>query len=68
MEHPSAMQARATFAAMAAGDVGPAFALMRDDFHMVNDVGAGPWREVRGTDGMLEFWTRWMEAGPVVTA
>lgn len=61
MEHPTAVQAREIFAALAAGDIGPAFQQMTDDYVMHNDVGAGPWREVHGKEGVLDFWTRWME-------
>jgi ketosteroid isomerase-like protein len=61
VEHPTATTARQAFAALAAGDIEPVFALMTDDFLMLNDIGAGPWREVRGKDGVLDFWTRWNE-------
>lgn len=61
MDHPNAVQARAVFAALAAGDIAPAFDLMTDDYVMHNDIGAGPWREVHGKDGVLDFWTRWMQ-------
>lgn len=61
MDHPNAAIARNAFTALAAGDIAPAFALMTDDFLMLNDIGAGPWREVHGKDGVLDFWTRWME-------
>lgn len=61
MDHPNAVRAREVFAAMAAGDIAPAFALMTDDYVMHNDIGAGPWRELQGKAEVLDFWTRWME-------
>ena len=61
MEHPTATTTREAFAALAAGDLEPVFTRMTDDFVMRNDIGAGPWREIHGKDGVLEFWTRWSE-------
>jgi ketosteroid isomerase-like protein len=61
MEHPTAVQAREVFAAAAAGDITPALDVLADDYILRNDIGAGPWREVHGKSGLLEFWSRWME-------
>ena len=52
---------RAAHAALVAGDVGPTWGLMRDDFVNLNDIGAGPWRENRGRDAMMRFWGEWAE-------
>jgi ketosteroid isomerase-like protein len=60
-EHPNAVQAREVFAALAGGDLAPAFDLMTDDYVLHNDIGAGPWRELHGKAEVLNFWTRWME-------
>ena len=61
MEHPNATFARNLYAALAAGDVATAFDALADDLVLVNDIGAGPWRELRGKQAVLEFWGRWME-------
>jgi ketosteroid isomerase-like protein len=60
MEHPNLTRVRETFAALAAGDVEPSWAMMREDFVNLNDVGAGPWREQRGREAMMRFWDGWM--------
>ena len=52
---------REAFAALAAGDIEPCLAHMRDDFLNVNDIGAGPWRENRGRKATMRFWGEWME-------
>ncbi|MDT7700051.1 MAG: hypothetical protein QOJ30_2376 [Pseudonocardiales bacterium] len=28
---------------------------------MLNDIGAGPWREVYGKQAILQFWGEWTE-------
>jgi len=61
MKHPNLTRVRDAFDALASGDIEPAFAMMGDDFLNENDIGAGPWRENRGKEGMLRFWTGWME-------
>jgi ketosteroid isomerase-like protein len=61
MEHANATAARNLYAALAAGDLATVFATIDDDILMLNDIGAGPWREVRGKPAVLEFWGRWME-------
>jgi ketosteroid isomerase-like protein len=61
MEHPNATFARNLYAALAAGDVATAFDALSDDLVLLNDIGAGPWRELRGKQAVLEFWGRWME-------
>jgi ketosteroid isomerase-like protein len=45
MEHPNATFARNLYAVLAAGDVATVFDALADDLVMVNDIGAGPWRE-----------------------
>ena len=42
MEHPNLTRVREVFAALAAGDIEPSVAQMRDDFVNENDIGAGP--------------------------
>jgi ketosteroid isomerase-like protein len=61
MEHPNLTRVREAFAALAAGDIEPCFAQMRDDFLNLNDIGAGPWRENRGKNATMQFWGEWME-------
>ena len=61
MEHPNVTRFREAHAALVAGDVEPCFALMREDFVNLNDIGAGPWREQRGRKAMFGFWGAWME-------
>lgn len=60
MEHDNATHVRAVFAAMAEGDAAPAFEAVHEDFHNVNDVGAGPWREVHGRDAFFDFFGRFV--------
>jgi ketosteroid isomerase-like protein len=55
-EHPNAVLVRERFAALSAGDVVPFHEAVREDFHNVNDVGAGPWRESRGRDAFFAFF------------
>jgi hypothetical protein len=45
MEHANLTRVREAFAALAAGDIEPCFAQMRDDFLNLNGIGAGAWRE-----------------------
>lgn len=59
-DHPNAARMRAAFEALwPDGDVAPALALLRDDVHWVNDIGAGPWREAHGKQGFLEMFSQW---------
>jgi hypothetical protein len=56
MEHPHVTRSREAHAALVAGDIEPCWALMRDEFVNVNDIGAGPLaREPRsrGDDAVL---------------
>lgn len=61
MEHTNATHARRVYDALANGDLTPAVDAMADDMVMINDIGAGPWREVHGKQGVLDFFGRWME-------
>ena len=61
MEHPHVTRFREAHAALVSGDIEPCWALMREDFVNVNDIGAGPWRENRGREAMMRFWGEWME-------
>jgi ketosteroid isomerase-like protein len=61
MEHPNATFARNLYTALAAGDVATVFDALADDLVMINDIGAGPWRELYGKQAVLEFWGRWMD-------
>ena len=54
--HPHALRIRENFAALAAGDLTAFYEAVHEDFHNVNDVGAGPWREVRGRDAFFGFF------------
>ncbi|MCE0767904.1 nuclear transport factor 2 family protein [Pseudonocardia kujensis] len=54
--HPNVLRLREIFAALAAGDPGPAYAATHEDFLNVNDIGAGPWREQRGRDTFYAFF------------
>lgn len=55
-DHPNLGRFRRALEALAQGDVDPTVALLHEDVVMVNDVGAGPWRELRGRDAVLGFW------------
>ncbi len=60
-EHPNATRARLAFEALwQGGDLAPSLALLHDDVHWVNDIGAGPWHEVRGKQGFRELFSGWM--------
>jgi ketosteroid isomerase-like protein len=61
MAHPNADMFMNDFAALAAGELAPLFDRTADDIVMVNDEGAGPWRELHGKEQVLDFWTRWTE-------
>ncbi len=58
-EHPNATRARLAFEALWQGDPAPSLALLHDDVHWVNDIGAGPWHEFRGKQGFLELFSGW---------
>ena len=55
-EHPNAVLVRERFAALNAGDVAPFYDAVREDFHNVNDIGAGPWHEHHGRDAFFAFF------------
>jgi ketosteroid isomerase-like protein len=55
-EHPNAVLFRDRFAALAAGDPAPVYEATREDFHNVNDIGAGPWHESHGRDAFFGFF------------
>jgi ketosteroid isomerase-like protein len=55
-EHPRLVSTREAFEALKAGDLEPILAQTADDVVMVNDLGAGPWRELHGKEAVLEFW------------
>ncbi|TCK23017.1 nuclear transport factor 2 family protein [Pseudonocardia endophytica] len=55
-EHPNAVLVRERFAALNAGDVAPFYDAVREDFHNVNDIGAGPWHENHGRDAFFGFF------------
>ncbi|MDL5160388.1 nuclear transport factor 2 family protein [Actinomycetospora termitidis] len=55
-DHPNLVRLRGALEALAGGDVEPTVALMHPDVVMINDIGAGPWRELRGRDAVLGFW------------
>jgi ketosteroid isomerase-like protein len=61
MAHPNADMFMNDFAALAAGELAPLFDRTADDIVMVNDEGAGPWRELHGKEQVLDFWTRWTD-------
>jgi ketosteroid isomerase-like protein len=55
-QHPNAKLVVDSLAAVAAGDLDGFVPLLREDFHNVNDIGAGPWRESNGRDEFLAFF------------
>lgn len=59
MEHPNATHIRTLFLAANAGDFEAADALTADDIVWINDIGAGPWRELIGRDAVFEFSMAW---------
>ena len=59
MEHPNATRIRNLFLAGNAGDLEAADALAADDIVWINDIGAGPWRELIGKQAALEFGMNW---------
>lgn len=61
IEHPNATYAREAFASLwQDGDFGPALERMSEDVHWVNDIGAGPWHEMRGKTAVVEMLAGWM--------
>jgi ketosteroid isomerase-like protein len=61
-EHPNATVFRAGFQALwERGDVAPFLTLLRDDVEWINDIGAGPWREIHGKEAVLAFYGEWMQ-------
>lgn len=63
--HPNADEARRVFEAFwIHGDVQPMLDAATDDFVWINDIGAGPWRELHGKDeatAMQLWWFDWFE-------
>jgi ketosteroid isomerase-like protein len=60
-EHPNAARFRLAFEALwQRGDLAPTHALLREDVHWVNDIGAGPWRDLHGKQAVLEMLAGWM--------
>jgi ketosteroid isomerase-like protein len=60
-EHPNATRFRLAFEALwqrADGD--PTMALLADDVVWINDIGAGPWHEFHGKQGVETLFTEWM--------
>jgi ketosteroid isomerase-like protein len=55
-EHPNLVRTREAFEALKVGDLEPIMTQTADDIVMVNDLGAGPWRELHGKDAVLGFW------------
>jgi len=56
MEHPHATKFRALIDSIAEGDLATIYAATSEDFWAVNDIGAGPWREVHGRDAFFAFF------------
>jgi ketosteroid isomerase-like protein len=60
-EHENAARVRAAYDAMwQHGDSAPLVTLMDDDIVWINDVGAGPWRELQGAQVVMEGLGQWM--------
>ncbi|MCD2192149.1 nuclear transport factor 2 family protein [Actinomycetospora endophytica] len=55
-EHPRLVSTRDAFEALKTGDLEPILAQTSDEVVMVNDLGSGPWRELRGKKAVLEFF------------
>lgn len=61
-EHPNATRARALFHALwDDGNTDAALDSLSDEFVWINDIGAGPCREVRGRDGALALQLWWFD-------
>jgi ketosteroid isomerase-like protein len=61
MEHPNATEFRKVLDAIARGDVEMMYAATHEDFVNINDIGAGPWREVHGRDAFFAFFGQFVE-------
>jgi ketosteroid isomerase-like protein len=61
MEHPNATEFRKVMDAVARGDVEAMYAATHEDFVSINDIGAGPWREVHGRDAFFAFFGEFVE-------
>jgi ketosteroid isomerase-like protein len=61
MEHPHATEFRKVMAAAAEGDVATMYANTHEDFFALNDIGAGPWREVYGREAFFAFFGQFVE-------
>lgn len=60
-ENENAARVRAAYDALwQRGDSALLVALMHDDIVWINDVGAGPWRELQGAQVVMEGLGKWM--------
>jgi ketosteroid isomerase-like protein len=60
-EHENATRCRVAFEALwQNADLEPTLALLADDVVWINDIGAGPWHEFHGKQGVLDLFTGWM--------
>ncbi len=60
-EHPNAAHFRTIFEALwVDGDMQPMIDGTADDYDWHNDIGAGPWRHLRGKEEALAFSMWWM--------
>ena len=60
--HPNADEARRVFDAFwTHGDVQPMLDAATDDFVWINDIGAGPWRELHGRDEAMAMQLWWFD-------
>jgi ketosteroid isomerase-like protein len=61
MEHPNATEFRRVIDAISRGDAAAMYDVTHEDFVNINDIGAGPWREVHGRDAFFEFFAQFVE-------
>lgn len=61
-EHPNATRFRAIFNAFwVDGDMQPMIDSAADDYVWINDIGAGPWRQLQGKDEAMAFGLWWTD-------
>jgi ketosteroid isomerase-like protein len=61
MEHPNARRFRAAFAGIwERGDMQVIDELVRDDVEWINDIGAGPFRQLDGKPAVYSMFDQWM--------
>jgi ketosteroid isomerase-like protein len=61
-EHPNAIRYRRAFEALwERGDQSVLDAMCRPDAEWINDIGAGPWRELRTPEAIAEFLAGWYQ-------